>query len=84
MLYDAYGSVYVMRRTTVYLPDELKARLERVAGEQQRSEADVIRAALERYTADEVRPRPRLPLFESGQPDLAETVDEALAGFGER
>ena len=27
---------------------------------------------------------PRLPLFDSGQPDLAERVDELLAGFGER
>ena len=27
---------------------------------------------------------PRVPLFESGQPDLAERVDEALDGFGER
>ena len=27
---------------------------------------------------------PRLPLFESGQPDLAERADERLAGFGER
>jgi hypothetical protein len=29
-------------------------------------------------------PEPRLPLFESGQPDLSERVDELLAGFGER
>ena len=29
-------------------------------------------------------PMPRLPLFASGQPDLAEHIDEALAGFGER
>lgn len=72
-----------MRKTTVYLPEDLKARLERVAGERNRSEADIIREALERFTADQVRPRPRLPLFESGQPELAETVDEALAGFGE-
>ena len=27
---------------------------------------------------------PRLPLFESGQPDLAERADELLPGFGER
>jgi hypothetical protein len=27
---------------------------------------------------------PRLPLFESGQPDLAERADELLSGFGER
>lgn len=73
-----------MRRTTVYLPDDLKLRLERAARDLQRSEADVIREAIDRFTAAEGRPRPRLPLFESGQPDLAETVDEALQGFGER
>jgi hypothetical protein len=44
----------------------------------------IIREAIERYTATAVRPRPRLPLIESGQPDLAKRVDEALAGFGER
>lgn len=73
-----------MRRTTVYLPDELKARVERVARDLQRSEADVIREAIDRFTAAEGRPRPRLPLFESGQPELAEAVDAALVGIGER
>lgn len=58
--------------------------MERVARDRNRPEGDVIREALERFTADEARPRPRLPLFESGLPDLTETVDEAFAGFGER
>lgn len=71
-----------MIKTTVYLPEELKARLERVAAEQGRSEAQVIRAALEAYTSRE-RPRPRAPLFASGDPTLARRVDETLArGFG--
>ena len=73
-----------MRKTTVYLPDALKARIERVAQEQQCSEADVIRTALEEYTSRE-RPRPRLPLFEEGfgETNIAERVDEILAeGFG--
>lgn len=74
----------VMRRTTVYLPDDLKARVERVARDGNRSEADVIREAIERFTAGESRPRPRLPLLTSGQAELAETVDDALEGFGER
>jgi len=71
-----------MRRTTVYLPDDLKLRLARTARDLQRSEADVIREAIERFTAAERRPR--LPLFASSQPDLAESVDDARAGFGER
>jgi hypothetical protein len=71
-----------MFRTTVYLPDELKRRLERAARAQSRSEADVIRAALDAYTARE-QPRPRLPLFSSGEVAPIEDWDEAMRGFGE-
>jgi Arc/MetJ-type ribon-helix-helix transcriptional regulator len=72
-----------MRKTTVYLPDALKARIERVAEEQKRSEAEVIRAALAAYTARE-RPRPRLPLHRGSETtSVARRVDEHLAGgFG--
>jgi len=38
--------MYDVKRTTVYLPDELKAALERTAAAQGRSEAEVIRSAL--------------------------------------
>ena len=31
-----------------------------------------------------IQPAPRLPLFRSGKPRLAERVEAALAGFGER
>jgi Arc/MetJ-type ribon-helix-helix transcriptional regulator len=72
-----------MIRTSVYLPEELKRRLERTARDRRMSEAEVIRAALEEHTAKE-RPRPRLPLFRgSGKTNIAERVDEILAeGFG--
>ena len=73
-----------MERTTVYLPESLKAALERTAEAEQRSEADLIREGvalvIERHAVRDLR----LPLFRSGQPDLAEHVDEALEGFGER
>jgi hypothetical protein len=72
--------MYGMKKTTVYLSDELKRRLERTAREQNRSEADVIRAGIELATASDP-PRPRLGLFNSGRP--IEDWDEALAGFGE-
>ena len=79
-----YGIMYGMKRTTVYLPDDLKAALERTAAAEGKSEADVIRRALSVATADEAHPRPTLPLFDSRHPTLAEQVDEALAaGFGE-
>lgn len=73
-----------VKRTTVYLPDALKARLERAARERHVSEAELVRAALDEYTRTSARPRPKLPLFDSiGAPDLAERADEILAeGFG--
>ena len=73
-----------MRKTTVYLPDALKERLERAARDRDVSEAELIREAIDTFTRTEARPRPVLPLFESiGDPDLAERVDEVLAqGFG--
>jgi hypothetical protein len=73
-----------MRRTTVYLPDDLKAALERAAAASGRSEAELIRAGVEHIAGLAVRPRPRLPLFTSEDPALAERVDELLEGFGER
>jgi plasmid stability protein len=76
--------MYGMRRTTIYLPDELKAALERTATAEGRSEAEVVRSALASATSGHEYPPPRLPLFDSGDPTLAERVDEVLAGgFGE-
>ena len=75
--------MYGMRKTTVYLPEDLKLRLEWTARRRGTSEADVIRIALEQFT-DSDRPRPRVPLFASGDPTLAERDEELLAeGFGE-
>jgi hypothetical protein len=68
-----------MRKTTVYLPDDLKARLEQTAQAEQRSEATVIRDALESYVGQTTSPT--LPLFEA---EPIEDFDEALRGFGAR
>ena len=74
-----YGSLPYMRKTTVYLPDALKERLERAARDGNISEAELIRAAIDDYTRTSARPRPTLPLFESiGDPDLAGRVDKIL------
>jgi Arc/MetJ-type ribon-helix-helix transcriptional regulator len=72
-----------MKKTTVYLPDDLKAALGRMAAQQGRSEAELIRQAVRDLTRNLELPRPRLPLFRSGDPTLAERVDEALEGFGQ-
>jgi Ribbon-helix-helix protein, copG family len=75
-----YG-VYRMHKTTVYLPDELKRALAREAVRRQSSEAALIREAVRALTGGQVRPRPRVPLFRSGRPGLAERVDSAFKGF---
>lgn len=76
--------MYGMRKTTVYLPDDLKAAIERLAERTQRSEAEVIRDALLRAVLDSTPPRPTLPLSSVGlgDPTIAERIDEAMEGFG--
>ncbi len=70
-----------VEKTTVYLPKELKQRIKAAARREGRSEAAVIRAALDLYA--QPRKRPRSGLFSSGDPTLAERADELLAeGFG--
>ncbi len=73
-----------MEKTTVYLPDELKRALRRAAHATGRSEADLIREGIGLVAGTHRIAEPRLPLFESGQPELADRVDEALDGFGDR
>ena len=72
-----------MHKTTVYVPDDLKAALAAAAAASGCSEAELIRQALRTLTASAAPPRPRLPLFKSGKPRLAERVDQAVEGFGE-
>ena len=72
-----------MKKTTVYLTEDLKSALGRIAVPRGRSEAELIREAVRELVRDSEPPRPRLPLFSSGDPTLAERVDEELAGFGE-
>lgn len=73
-----------MVKTTVYLPDDLKAALGREALRTHMSEAELIRAAIARMLRVDDRPRPRFGRY-SGDPLTVEQMDEALAeGFGER
>ncbi len=71
-----YGMVH---KTTIYLPEELKAAIEREALRRGCSEAQVIREAV---AAAVSRPRPACGLFDA-EP-IAGRVDELLAGFGQR
>ena len=70
-----------MKKTTVYLPDELKERIEEQARHDGISEAEVIRRTLEASVTHH-RPRPRGGMLHSSEP-IADRVDELLAGFGE-
>jgi Arc/MetJ-type ribon-helix-helix transcriptional regulator len=76
--------MYGMKKTTIYLPDELKAAIERVAASEGTSEAELIRAALREKIAAASASRPTVPLSSAGlgDPSFAERVDELLAEFG--
>jgi hypothetical protein len=73
-----------MRKTTIYLPDQLKRRIEKVARTTGKSEADVIRDAIDSATLVAGAPVPRIPLMDGGlgDPNLAENVDALLESFG--
>lgn len=64
-----------MRKTSVYLPEELKARLADVSSRSGRSEADLIRAAIEHL----VRPA---PASETHQPAVVAIPRPAVVGVG--
>jgi len=71
-----------VEKTTVYLPDDLKAAIKRAAKQRGQSEAEVIRDSI-RMGVGADRPRPRGALY-SGREPIADRVDELLEGFGER
>jgi hypothetical protein len=76
--------MYGMEKTTVYLTEGQKLALAHAARTSGQSEAELIREGVELVTARHRVGKLVLPLFASGQPDLAERVDDALEGFGER
>lgn len=73
-----------MKKTTLYLPDDLKARIEEVARSSGKPEAQVIRDAIFTATFEDTAPTPRIPLTDCGlgDPTIAENVDELLERFG--
>lgn len=73
-----------MTKTTVYLPPELKRVLAKLASRRGCSEAAVLREAVSRLAGEAEAPAPRIPLFRSSGPSIAEDIDQALEGFGSR
>jgi Ribbon-helix-helix protein, copG family len=76
--------MYGMVKTTVYLPEDLKLALERLARETGRSEADLIRDGIRLAVARQQPPAPTLGILVSDDPSFAERVDDHLAGFGQQ
>ncbi len=70
-----------MKRTTVYLEEETDLEFGRLARQQDRPKAELIREALKAYISREQKPR-KLPrsigMGRSGMPDLAERDEELL------
>lgn len=72
-----------MKKTTLYLPDDLKKQIEQKAKREDRSEADIIRDAVAGCVGVPVS-KPRIPLTGKGLgKQIARNVDKYLDGFGE-
>ena len=71
-----------MTKTTVYLPDDLKRALKKLANQRRCSEAELLREAVARLASETDAPIPKVPLFRSSGPSIAEETDGALEGFG--
>jgi hypothetical protein len=70
-----------MRKTTVYLPGDMKRALRRAARERGHSQADLVHEGIGLVVGMNRSSKPRLPLFAPGQPDLVERSDQLLGGF---
>lgn len=71
-----------MEKTTVYLPEQLKAAVKRTAELRGVSDAEVIRESI-RSAVGGARPAPRGGLYSGAEP-MARRTDDLLDGFGER
>lgn len=81
-----YGTMYGVKRTTIYLTDAQKEQLGILSERLMRTEADLIREGVDHaLDAHRIRARKPGPLFALDDPVLDDPrrVDEALAGFGE-
>ncbi|MGH9458838.1 MAG: ribbon-helix-helix protein, CopG family [Thermoanaerobaculia bacterium] len=73
-----------MKKTTLYLTDDLKSAVEAIAEAERRTEADVIRDAISAAVQARTPAEPVIPLFdeELEDPTIADRVDELLEDFG--
>ena len=74
-----------MKKTTVYMNEEIYRRLKQLARARGRPPAELVREAVAEYTARHSRRRrPRsVGAFKSGRRDLGQRSEALLAGLGE-
>ena len=71
-----------MHKTTLYLDDDLYARLQREADARGTTQALVVREAIAAYVVRRKRKSKSVGLGRSGKGDLSERAEELLAGLG--
>lgn len=75
--------MYGVKRTTVYLPEEMKSAIEREATRRGVTEAEVIRGAVEGALGSTRKSKQQRPVFPKGWGEnVAGRVDELLEGMG--
>lgn len=69
-----------MLKTTVYLDEDMLLILRRLADAEKRSQADIVREALQRYLQQIQTPNPNLPSgigrYHSGRSDVSQRAEE--------
>ena len=81
-----YGTMYGVKRTTIYLTDSQKQELEILSARTTRTESDLIREGLDQVLdAHRVTRRKPGTLFALSDPvlDDPDRVEQGLEGFGE-
>jgi hypothetical protein len=74
----------MLKKTSIYLDEELDHSLARKAADEGMTKAEYIRRTLSNAVEKPRRPKPKaIGLFRGGPPDLAENAEKYMDGFGE-
>lgn len=80
-----YGTLYGVTKTTVYLDSDIALALRQMAEAQGRSQAEIIRQALETFTRNARQPKiPGIGEFDSGHTDTSERAEQILRRAAKR
>ena len=74
-----YGTIYSVVKTTVYLDPDLALSIRQLAEIQGRSQAELIREALQAYARQAPPPKPKgMGMYRSGRSDVSGRYRELL------